>query len=67
MYSRTRCRVQASQWERSRLGAEVFSGPLFTSAVGRRSELCSNSLSVVLMKEMAMIGKNRGHDLRAGD
>src|SRR5262245_56402699 len=31
------------------------------------SELCSNLLSVVLMKEMAMIGKNRGHDLRAED
>src|SRR6516225_5530869 len=49
MYSRTRCRVQASQRERSRLGTEVSSGPLFASAVGRRFELCSNLLSVVLM------------------
>src|ERR1700745_4202675 len=36
MYSRTRCRVQASQWERSQLGAEVFSGPLFVSVSGGR-------------------------------
>jgi hypothetical protein len=43
------CQVQASQRERSRLGTEVSSGPLFASAVGRRFELCSNLLSVVLM------------------
>src|SRR5215475_6481401 len=53
MYSRTRCRAQASQWVQSRLGAEVFSGPLFASAVGRRFKLCSNLLSVVLMKDYA--------------
>src|SRR5215813_5098953 len=35
MYSRTRCRAQASQQGPSRLGAEVSSGPLFASAVGR--------------------------------
>jgi len=67
MYSRTRCRVQASHWERSRLGAEVSSGPLFASAVGRRFELYSKLLSVVLMKEMAMKRQEKGHDLRAED
>ena len=53
MYSRTRCRVQASHREQSRLGAEVSSGPLFAPAVGWRFELCSNLLSVVLMKDPA--------------
>jgi hypothetical protein len=40
---------------------------LFTSAVGRRSELYSKLLSVVLMKEMAMKRQEKGHDLRAED
>src|SRR5262249_43133768 len=33
MYSRTRCRVQASQCERFRLFAEVSSGPLLSSSI----------------------------------
>jgi len=53
MYARTRCPVQASLWERSRPGAEVSSGPLFASTVGRQSELYSNLLSVLLMKDSA--------------
>ena len=57
MYSRTRCRVQASHWERPRLGAEVSSGPLSHPPCADGSELYSKLLSVVLMKEMAMNGK----------
>jgi len=53
MYSRTRCRAQASQLVQSRLGAKVSSGPLFASGVGQSLELCSNLLSVVLMKDPA--------------
>jgi hypothetical protein len=53
MYSRTRGRVQASHWERSRLGAEVSSGPLFASAVGRRSRTVLQVAYVALMKDSA--------------
>jgi hypothetical protein len=49
MYSRTRCRVQASHWERSRLGAEVSSGPLFVIRCGPTVQLCSKLLSAALM------------------
>jgi len=35
--------------------------------VGRRFELYSKLLSVVLMKEMAMKRQEKGHDLRAED
>jgi hypothetical protein len=49
MYSRTGCRVQASHWERSRLGAEVSSGPLFVIRCGPTVQLCSKLLSAALM------------------
>jgi hypothetical protein len=42
VYSRTRCRVQVSHWERPRLFAEVSSGPLFVIRGGpTQCELCS--------------------------